>query len=159
MSLAIRRKIAILQGLPILEKLYPAHWIFKEHPSLDAAGTLCADDAAHNTWADWSVLTWDTFCHVSEHVQKSEACGLHIQGTPDFSPPPALLQGACSLGAKWTQWDRTPAEKVNPGFAIAAKCMKELLPSQVQCYAPAFRMCTSTFTCIIHSHRGAFFIG
>ncbi len=118
-----------VQGLPILERMYPKHWIFREHPRLVAIGL---DDPEHNVWEDWSRLTWDTFCHVSEHLQKSEECGLHSQRTPDFSPSPALLQGALRLGAIWTQWDRTPAEKLNPGLAMASKFMEGLLPAPVR---------------------------
>lgn len=118
-----------LQGLPILEKLYPRHWIFKEHPSLDAIDQLWTDESAHCTWALWSQLQWHTFCHVSEHLERSEGCGLHAQRTPDFSPPPALLQAALQVGAKWTQWDRTPEAKINPGAAIAAKHVKESMPT------------------------------
>jgi hypothetical protein len=118
------------QGLPILEKLYPRHWIFKEHPSLDAIEDPWSDESVHRTWADWSQLQWDTFCHVSEHVKQSESCGLHAQRTPDFAPPPVLLQLALRIGATWTQWDRIPAAKRNPGAALASKHIESLMPAR-----------------------------
>jgi hypothetical protein len=110
-----------LQGLPIVEKIYPSHVVFREHPSLCSAGDVTADDRAYTAWELWCKLQWETYTLVTEHLARAECTGIHAAATPPYTPPSALRQMAETIRAKWTQFERTPEAKLNPGMALALR--------------------------------------
>lgn len=107
-----------LQGLPILQQLYPGHWIFSEHPSIVALQDCTEPDSTEAMWGRWSTLQWETFCSVSEHLKNYELSGMHA-AIPLYSPPPTLKQLAEETRSRWTQWERTPEAKLNPCQRVA----------------------------------------
>lgn len=142
-ALSVRFESAV-QGLPIVEKMYPGHVVFTEHPSLCSAGDVTANDGDYDTWRLWCKLQWETYCLVTEHLSKAEQSGVHAAATPSFTPPSALCNMAQNIGARWTQYERTPAAKMNPGMALALNTctppIQEVIPFSLPsaCLQPAF---------------------
>jgi hypothetical protein len=145
----------LMQGLPIIQKMYPDHKLFREHPSLCSAGDVTADDVMYEKWKMWCQLQWDAFCGLCQHVKLTSSSGIHAAGTPRWIPPPTLCQVAVKLGAKWAQDDRTPEAKLNPGVALA---LKEATPApkEVGTCRNLFVVCCAKCS-VLYSHSSILF--
>jgi hypothetical protein len=86
-----------VQTLPLLEKAYPQHWVFNEHPLFKDEDSLADLDGLWDRWARLALLATSS---VLEHLRLAQS--VHgADACPPFMPNRQLAVLAADLSATW----------------------------------------------------------
>ena len=112
-----------MQVLPLIERVYPKHFVFMEHPAFKpAACNMIQQEEDEQRWTIWCRLVIEAYDGVLEHKSRLEFSARF----PPWQAHPQLAQRAASFGALWSTTRGDAATKADPFTAQAARRKIEL---------------------------------
>jgi hypothetical protein len=103
-----------VQTLPLLEKAYPQHWVFNEHPLFKDEDGLADLDGLWDRWARLALLATSS---VREHLRLAQS--VHgADACPPFMPNRQLAVLAADFGATWATDRVSSLAKMDPIGAL-----------------------------------------
>ena len=113
-----------VQGLPIIERTYPTHWLVLEHPCSNADEPDL--DPSLGTYEAWSTVQYSVFCAARAHVTLAAECNNGDAPLPTFAPSPALQQQCAKIGAQLISSKKAELQKSDPFLRLADRRNKVL---------------------------------
>lgn len=106
-----------MQALPMVERVYPGHWVFEEHPLFnDETGVFDVE----GRWDSWSRLAAMTYDAAEEH-QRVSALVYGATACAPFKPSHELARLAMQLGATWAADRLSAVEAADPVKAVSRR--------------------------------------
>lgn len=109
------RQTKRVQGLPVLHKAYPNHWVFDQHPLFnDVSGEF----DVYDRWQAWERLAVLVHDDVLAHKATSKQLN-HVFAMPAYRPTSTLQELAAQCGATFASDRISTLEALDPVQALA----------------------------------------
>ena len=108
-----------MQTMPLLERAYPGHFLFREHPLFrqDAHFNMYQEEDDSALWTAWAALVTETHDSVLEHKKRLEFSASY----PPWYPDEGLAARARAIGATWATEKADGCEIADPVKVQAGK--------------------------------------
>ena len=111
--------------MPILETLYPHHWLFEDHP---LHNNDCDWDQKDEKWEMWVRLVNTIFHAAVKHEDQYLQDRLSVE-LPEMPVPHDMLALAKRIGATWLSDRKLSAADIDP----AAEVARTIIRRQLEC--------------------------
>ena len=104
-----------MQGLPLLRRAYPNHWVFADHQLFaDTTGEF----DLHGKWTEWEHLAVLVHDDVLQHKVNSKMLNCTF-ALPAYTPPRTLRELAAGIEASWAVNEMSSVDVADPIQAMA----------------------------------------
>lgn len=116
------------QALPLLQTMYPGHWLLQEHPFfVSFFHPDYSSNVLQRRWEKWCMLQVASAGHVQLFLNATQEQGIAAAGRmPPYMPTPELRSAAADISATFLSDKRPRREELDPLAAMLLRMSRQV---------------------------------